>query len=128
MYVGSIVGPPVRHSIRPIDRSIELAGGRCRRNLAQSAAGKEGEREGGRRHQFSHLDRLIISYPGECVRGRGGGRRADRVVCSLHNEEIPPVHLGKDGRTDGIDGGRGMMMERTDAGGTRWIRDCCGMY
>ena len=69
LYVGSIVGPPVRvrQSIRPIDRSIELAGGRCRSNLAQSAAGKEG----GRRHQFSHLDRLIISYPGECVRGRG---------------------------------------------------------
>ena len=33
--------------------------------------------------------------------GREGGREGgtDRVVCSLHNEEIPPVHLGKDGRT-----------------------------
>ena len=73
-------------------------------------------------------------------RARGG--EADRVVCSLHNEEIPLVHLGKDGRTDGWNrrqerhggGGCGMMMERTDMadrtrpGGTRWIRDCCGMY
>ena len=51
--------------------------------------------------------------------GREGGRGTDRVVCSLHNEEIPLVHLGKDGRTDGIDGGRGggMMMERRNGRG-----------
>jgi hypothetical protein len=45
-------------------------------------------------HQFSHLDRLIISYPGD--------RAADRVVCSPTMKRYPTDRLQRESQRERV--------------------------